>query len=384
MAAIPALNLFSYFQHHCSMSALKDLYSPAFYDKLAICLLDTVPGFDRQLFLERIFTADFEQKELKERMSHTTAVLHTFFPADYPAAVGQLKGLIERLRPDFGEDRLEFIFLPDYIAAYGLEDYETSVHALEFVTQFVTCEFGIRPFILRYYDAMLAQMEQWSQHENYKVRRLASEGSRPMLPWGMGVPALKKDPHINLRLLENLKNDPSETVRRSVANHLNDLSKQHPQVVVGIAQQWKGNSAETDALIRHGLRTLLKQSHPEIMQFYGLDSAGISFTDFTVHTPGVAIGDSLDFSFRIENQGSVRTIRLEYAIYYKRQQDQVSRKVFKISEKNYAPGETAVIFRKQSFRPITTRRYYAGKQQIAILVNGTEYPALDFELLGDS
>jgi len=366
------------------MSALKDLYSPAFYEKLSASLLDTVPAFDRTLFLERIFTADFEQKELKERMAHTTAVLHTFFPADYPAAVALLKTLIHRLRLDFRQEGLEFIFLPDYIATYGLDNYDASIDALEFVTQFVTCEFGIRPFILRYYEPMLAQMERWSLHESPKVRRLASEGSRPMLPWGMGIPALKKDPLVNLKLLENLKNDPSESVRRSVANHLNDLSKHHPTVVIGLARQWQGNSPETDALIRHGLRTLLKQSHPEIMDYYGLDSHGISFSGFRVHTPAVAIGDSLDFSFEIENQGPARTIRLEYVIYYKRQQEQVSRKVFKISERSYAPGETAVIYRRQSFRPITTRRYYAGKQQLAILLNGAEQAAVDFELLGDS
>jgi 3-methyladenine DNA glycosylase AlkC len=366
------------------MSALKDLYSPAFYNQLSACLTATVPGFDAKLFTERIFTADFEQKELKERMKHTTAVLHTFFPADYPAAIDLLIKIIARIRQDFRQGGLEFIFFPDYIATYGLADYETSVRAMESVTQFITCEFGIRPFIVKYYDRMLQQMENWSLHENEHVRRLASEGSRPLLPWGMGVPALKKDPQVNLQLLDNLKNDPSESVRRSVANHLNDLAKNHPQTVIEIARKWQGFSPETDAVIRHGLRTLLKQSHPEILQFYGLDSAGLEFSAFTVHTPTVAIGDSLEFSFQLENTGPARTIRLEYAIYYKRQQDNVSRKVFKISEKTYRSGEKIEVMRRQSFRPITTRRFYAGIQQVSILINGAEQVPADFELLGDS
>ena len=137
--------------------------------------------------------------------------------------------------------------------------------AIEFITQFITCEFAVRPFLLKYGDKMMNQMRAWSLHKSHKVRRLASEGSRPRLPWAMAIPALKKNPMPVLTILENLKNDPSESVRRSVANNLNDISKDRPGMVLKIANAWKGQNKETDAIVRHGCRTLLKHGHPEVL-----------------------------------------------------------------------------------------------------------------------
>jgi 3-methyladenine DNA glycosylase AlkC len=154
---------------------------------------------------------------------------------------------------------LVYIFLPDYIEQYGLEDFESSVKAIENVTRFVSCEFAVRPFILKYGGTMMKKMRTWSLHKSYHVRRLSSEGSRPRLPWAISIPELKKDPSPILPILENLKNDPSEWVRRSVANNLNDIAKDHPGLVIELARKWKGISRETDAIIKHGSRTLLKK-----------------------------------------------------------------------------------------------------------------------------
>ncbi|MGY0037975.1 DNA alkylation repair protein [Pedobacter sp. NJ-S-72] len=133
------------------------------------------------------------------------------------------------------------------------------------ITQFISCEFAVRPFLAKYGGQMMIRMEKWSLHESHKVRRLASEGSRSRLPWAMAVPGLKKDPSPILPILENLKNDPSEWVRKSVANNLNDISKDHPEIVIAIANRWKGLSKETDAIIKHGCRSLLKQGHAKIL-----------------------------------------------------------------------------------------------------------------------
>jgi len=364
------------------MSLLKNLYSPIFYERLSESLLRTVPSFDKQKFISLIYTDDFQNKELKERMRHTTQALHPFLPKDFSKAVKSLETIMNGLRQDgSGEDRLEWMFFPDYIETYGIGDYENAVKALEFTTQFISCEFAVRPFILKYGSKMISQMLKWSLHKNHKVRRLASEGSRPRLPWAMAIPTLKKDPSPILPILENLKSDVSESVRRSVANSLNDIAKDHPQIVLEIAKKWHGQSKETDAIIKHGSRTLLKQGHTEILKHYGLESVNLSITNFEILTPEVNMGGNLEFSFTIKNnQSDNQTVRLEYAIYYLKANGQLAKKVFKISEKVF-PGDAAIkVHRKQSFRLITTRKFYSGTHQLSIIVNGEEKVTGHFDL----
>ncbi len=191
------------------MGLTKDIYSPSFIDQFGNYLEQVVPSFDKKRFTSLIFDKDFKHKEWKDRMKHITSVLHEFLPKDFPKAVKLLRKLIMALQKDnFGEDSLAFVIFPDYIGTYGLEDFTTSVAAFAFVPQLVSCEFAVRPFVLRYEQRMIDEMIGWSKHPNYKVRRLASEGSRPRLPWAMAIPALKKDPAPILPLLENLKNDP--------------------------------------------------------------------------------------------------------------------------------------------------------------------------------
>jgi 3-methyladenine DNA glycosylase AlkC len=364
------------------MSAIKDIYSPAFYNHFGGILEQTLPDFNKTAFTQQIFTEAFGTMEWKERMKHTTRVLHHFLPEPFDQAFEEIKKIISTLRKEQAGENLAYIFLADYVETYGLDDFETSVKALEFITQFISCEFAVRPFILKYGDKMMDQMVLWSEHESPKVRRFSSEGSRPRLPWGMALPALKKDPSPLLPLLENLKNDPSESVRRSVANNLNDITKDHPDVVLSLAKKWRGLSKETDAVIKHGSRTLLKQGHFEFLELYGLDGKDILLTDLTILTPEVKIGHSLEFSFTVTNRSDrKRMVRLEYGIYYMKSKGQLARKVFKISEKEYEAGAKVKVQRKQSFRLITTRTFYPGLHQLSIIVNGEEKEIQGFEIM---
>jgi len=176
-----------------------------------------------------------------------------------------------------------------------------------------------------------------------------------------------------LPLLENLKNDPSEWVRRSVANSINDIAKDHPDFVIRLADRWKGVTKETDAIIKHGSRTLLKQGHTAILKHYGLESEQIALQGFEILTPVVKIGESLEFAFSITNQNdSSHTVRLEYGVYYRKANGQLSRKVFKISEKLYHPNIKTIVQRKQSFKVITTKKFYTGEHQLSLIINGEE------------
>ena len=217
-------------------------------------------------------------------------------------------------------------------------------------------------------------MFAWSKHKNHHVRRLASEGSRPRLPWAMAIPELKRNPKLILPLLENLKRDLSEYVRRSVANNLNDIAKDHPSMIIEIANKWSGISNETDAIIKHGSRTLLKQGNIEILKHFGLsNNSKLEVSALKIITPKVKTGNDLLFSFSVKNgSNKEQLIRLEYAIHYLRQNGQLSKKVFKISERTFKPNENTTITKKQSFRIITTRKFYKGQQKLSIILNGQE------------
>jgi 3-methyladenine DNA glycosylase AlkC len=304
-------------------------------------------------------------------------------PEIFSEAVVLIDKIIKNLKKNnFTDGNLAFIFFADYIEIYGLDDFKTSTKAFVSITQFISCEFAVRPFILKYKEQMIAEMTKWSLHENHHVRRLASEGSRPRLPWAMAIPFLKKDPTSILPILENLKNDPSEYVRRSVANNLNDIAKDNPKIVLIIAHKWKNHSKETDAIIKHGCRSLLKQGHPAILEHYGLESTNIVLSTFEIKTPVVKIGDYLQFQFYLNNKNEIpKTVRLEYAIHYKKAKGHLAKKVFKISEKIYQPNQLIKIERNQSFKLITTRVFYTGIHQLSIIINGTESETLEFELI---
>lgn len=363
---------------------LKHMYNKAFFELFTDAFTRVHPNFDTTSFLNALYDAQWEQRELKQRMRHISITLNTHMYDTYEANVSVILSLIEYLESQGVKEKVvEFMCLPDYIAHYGLAHFETSVKAMERITQFTSCEFAVRPFIIKYPDKMIQQMQLWSKHKHHMVRRLATEGCRPRLPWAMAIPDLKANPAPILLILEQLKNDPSETVRRSVANNLNDISKDHPQIVINIAKSWLGNNDETNRLVKHACRTLLKQGQQEVLSLFGFGAVEtIALTQFKVKSPKVVIGSNLDFEFQLENTSEkAAKIRLEYGVYYQKANGSLSRKVFKISEKTYPKQSITTIVRKQSFKPITTRKFYAGKHQLAIIINGVEFEKLDFELL---
>lgn len=317
-------------------------------------------------------------------MGHITHTLKKHLSDDFDKNIKTILNLIPVLEKNgFKPDNLEFIFFPDFIEIYGKGDFEASVKAFETITQFVSCEFAVRPFIINNQKAMLRQMFDWSNHEHFLVRRLATEGCRPRLPWAMAIPSLKENPEPIISILENLKNDASENVRRSVANNLNDISKDNPKTVISLVKKWKGKTKETDALTKYACRTLLKQGNSELMELFGFGSIDkVKITDFKIITPIVKIGGALEFSLNLKNTGnSTSKIRLEYGLNYQKANGTLSKKIFKISEKIYVGNSTTKINRKQSFKVITTRKFHTGKHQVSIIINGKEIKELNFELI---
>ena len=381
-----SLSIFNGTNLNSSMAELlKNVYNEQFFERFTTALQQLIPVFNKSHFLEQIYDAEWDNRELKQRMRHISTTLHAHLTGNYEKKLNTVLQLIPLLKENgFKAESFEFMLLPDFVQVYGLDQYQLSVKAMEEITQFTSCEFAVRPFLLQYEQAMLQQMLKWSKHKHPMVRRLATEGCRPRLPWAMGVPSLKKDPAPILPILKNLKTDSSESVRRSVANNLNDISKDHPNIVIDLVQAWKGQSKETDALVKHASRTLLKQGNTTVMELFGFGAIEhISIDNFQVHTPRIQIGESIAFSFNLTNTSSQPAkLRLEYGIYYQKANGTLSKKVYKISEKIYAENSTTTIHRKQHFKVITTRKLHLGLHRVALIINGQELDVLDFELVG--
>jgi hypothetical protein len=199
----------------------------------------------------------------------------------------------------------------------------------------------------------------------------------------MALPNLKENPEPIIPILENLKNDISRFVRLSVANNLNDIAKDNPETVINLVKKWQGKSENINWVTKHGSRTLLKQGNAELMEIFGFDAVkNIAVKDFKISTAKVKIGESLEFGFKLMNNSAQKAkIRLEYGIYYQKANGTLSKKVCKISEKEYEKNSTTQITRKHSFRVVTTRVLHRGLHQVSVIINGKEFEKYDFELL---
>lgn len=270
----------------------KNIYNHDFFSQFTASILQVIPSFNRNSFLEDIFDNKWESLALKQRMRHISIVLKKYLSDDFEQNTHLILKFIQELqKKGEREDSIEYMFFPDFIEVYGIDHYDISIKAFEQITQFTSCEFAVRPFIIKYEKKMIKQMLLWSKHEHYTVRRLSTEGCRPRLPWAMAIPFLKKDPSSILPILDNLKNDISESVRRSVANNLNDISKDNPNIVIQLTKNWQGVTPETDWLIKHANRTLLKQGNTEVMTMFGFGTIDkIEIANFEILTPTVQVG----------------------------------------------------------------------------------------------
>jgi 3-methyladenine DNA glycosylase AlkC len=354
---------------------LKNIYNHTFFDHFTAEMESVVQGFDRNRFMDLVLDEGWEQRELKDRMKHIAFTLEQILPLGFEEACEKFVELTVNVRSKHeGKYSLEYMFLPEYVARYGLEQFDCSVETMEEITKLTSCEFAVRPFIVEHKGSMMNRMAEWSQHDNHHVRRLASEGCRPRLPWAMALPIFKKNPEPILPILENLKGDTSEYVRRSVANNLNDISKDNPDVVLEIANKWKGRSEETDRILKHGARTLLKKANPYALELFGFPQPDdIEVNTLALKSDVIEIGEKLDFSFEVVNYGK-KTIqlRIEYGIDYMKSNGTQNRKLFKVTEYGFQPGEKREFDRSQSFKNLTTRKHYNGEHGIAIVVNGRE------------
>lgn len=344
------------------------------------------PAFDAEGYAAEV-ERRIPDKELKDRVLVLTEGLRTRLPEDYPAAVSILLSILgEELAEGEGMFNASWYLMPvaRFVEEYGLDHPERSLDAIEEITKRHTGEYAIRPYIERHYEPTMKRVARWAYSPSHNVRRLASEGVRPRLPWARTLDIFVKDPQPVLEILEPLRSDPSEYVRKSVANNLNDISKDTPDVALATALRWLRESptAETTWTVRHGLRTLVKKGDQQALALLGATGGEWVHASRLRVTPGsVAVGDTLVIDFDIQNTDDrAHSVTVDYVVHHVRKNGRSIPKVFKLTTLDLEAGERRSLRKSHPIKEVQTRKYYPGEHLVDIQVNGLVKATERFDL----
>ncbi|MCY4064136.1 MAG: DNA alkylation repair protein [Chloroflexi bacterium] len=366
---------------------LKDMIDSRLVGQIADRIAVIHPAFERDGFLRSV-RAELDTLELKQRFAWVADKLRQYLPADYPAALAILVEILNdadgRFEP-IEDAGFRLLPIPTFVYRHGLDHLEASLDAIYVITRYTSCEGAIRPYIIHHPAATLARLQKWALDENEHVRRLVSEGSRPRLPWWPQLTDLIADPTPTLALLEHLKDDPSLYVRRSVANHLNDIGKDHPELLLARMEAWAiGAGDERLWLINHALRTLVKRGDQRALAILGYGPPSVALSNLKLEPSTLLFGDELEFSFRLRNlDDEPQNLLIDFVAHFLKANGSRAPKVFKLKKMRLPAGETVTIGKRLAVRPISTRRYYPGRQRLEIQVNGRVLGGAEFELVMD-
>ncbi|MGB6296154.1 MAG: hypothetical protein WBF90_08200 [Rivularia sp. (in: cyanobacteria)] len=365
---------------------LKTIFNQEVISDLAQRIKKVFPPFDKVDF-EEDANQSLDNLELKQRSTQICTALTSYLPAEFEQAVNTLIAAMGEDDNSGGKTGYyEFRFMPflDFVAARGLDNPDIALDSLEKMTLHFSAEFAIRPFILQHPEKTLPRLMEWASHRDWRVRRLASEGSRPRLPWSIQLKPFIENPSFIIGILNQLYNDPNLVVRRSVGNNLNDIAKDNPEIVVETAQQWWDSGDEFARwTVRHGLRTLVKKGNQEalsVLGFVGGDSVRVE--NFQFQPLVVKIGDELNFSCNLVSE-ELKNVHLvvDYILHRVLANGKLSKKVFKLRQIELLPGEKIALSGKHKFKQLSTRTYYPGIHSISVIVNGRIIGKYDFELI---
>lgn len=373
-----------------STFSLKDrLFNPEKVDHLARLVEAAYPAFPGEAFREEV-TSAFPALGLKERITHISEALHHSLPPVYPDA---LEIILQALPPELDPTRSDgdygdFIYAPLslFVAAYGCsaEHLGISLPALREITKRFSAEDAIRFFLNAFPGETISFLHGCATDPNYHVRRLASEGTRPLLPWSQ---RLALDHRAPLPILELLFSDDTRYVTRSVANHLNDVSKLEPELAVETLRRWRDEGRqtpeETEYITRHALRTLVKKGESGALELLGFAAdPDVNVIQLTTNTPRVRVGGAFEFSATLRANGPAKLL-VDYIMIFAGGGRPPSRKVFKLKQVELDAGESVTLSKSHPMRLMTTRRLHPGEHRIMLQVNGRRHGSLAFDLLAD-
>lgn len=353
------------------------MFNREFYQHFAEVFANSNENFNATAFIKDV-TLNLDELSLNSRLRNTSVVLYRHLPKDFKKAVD----VLYKASPDLRRGYTALV-LPDFIARYGKDDFHLSMEALRDFTMLGSSEFAIREFLKTDLERTLKVMNDWAENKDHHIRRLASEGSRPRLPWSFKLEQIIKNPSLTTSILERLKADDTLYVRKSVANHLNDISKDNTGYMLQLLKSWDNTHPHTSWIIKHASRTLIKKGDQDSLSLFNFEQdVKVQLDNFTLDTHQVELGEALQFSFELLSlKDTVQKLVVDYSVYYLKSSGGQSKKVFKLKEIKLLPGQMVKILKKQLFKDLTTRRHYAGKHKIEIMVNGKGLESKEFNLI---
>ena len=368
---------------------LKSFFSVTLVRSLAADIVRVWPSFPSQAFI-RDGTAGIEKLELLDRGKLIARALGAYLPQDYGEAIDIL---LRSLGPEHDTDELAgvgmapFSYLPHvlFVAERGLDDFDLSMHAQYELTKRFTAEFSVRAFIAKDPERTFAVLLGWTTDANAHVRRLVSEGTRLRLPWARRVAWLDANPERILELLELLKDNPSTSVRRSVANNLNDLGKVHSQQLIATCAAWlESASAERRALVAHALRSAVKRGDFDALRLLGYgEKSYVSVEDVRFEPSRVKIGGRVSMTFVLRSEArKSQNLLIDLAVRFVKANGRAVPKVFKLKKANLPPGGQLELRKTVSMAAHSTRTPYPGTHVVDVVVNGRARPIGSFQVVG--
>lgn len=359
------------------MEALKEMFNKNFYETFAAEFGKADKNFNVKKFLEDV-TGNMEDLSLNQRMRNTSVVLKNYLPDDFKRSIK----IMEKVIPHTKRGYTNLVF-PDFVGLYGHAHFDLSLEALKYFTTFGSSEFAIREFLKRDFMRTIKVMYTWAEDKDYQVRRLSSEGSRPRLPWSFKLDDVIKNPSLTKPILETLKQDEELYVRKSVANHLNDISKENPDYMLALMNSWDKKNPHTAWIIKHASRSLIKKGHAGSLSVFDFEkNAKVRIENFKLNKTKIKLGESFLFEFDIVSEKPKdQKLVIDYVIHYRKKSGELSPKVFKLKEVVLIAKQKITVSKKQVFKDFTTRKHFMGKHEIEIQVNGKILDRQTFHLV---
>jgi len=367
------------------MELMKNGLSEKAIQRIVQAFANVYPTFNIKTFTNDVLNG-YDSLELKERVNHIIAALHKQMPDDFIETIKVFEKIPAIWDRGDREDPLRsFAAWPiiDYIGVHGLSHPQESLAILRQLTHLFSAEFAIRPFIKEHPDACHQQFLLWVGDNSEDVRRLVSEGTRPRLPWGIRLHQFIENPNINIPLLTSLKDDSSLYVRRSVANHLNDIAKDHPELVIKVCKQWYENANnEVKWLIKHATRSLVKYGYTDVFPLLGFTkNPQVAINELSIGATNIKFGDKMSFQFILHSKSNnEQKLVIDYAIHFVKANGKQQAKVFKLKNVVLAKEDKKTLVKEFSFKPISTRKYYVGEHKLEIFVNGLSKAVANFNV----
>ncbi len=366
------------------MEPFKNFINAKVVRTLSKLVRDAYPDFAHKRF-EKGCLATLEDLELKDRAILIGEELWKELPDDPKQAIDIVRQAIlpvPTLKEDDSFDGWLFMAINSLLTAHGLEAVDASLKLLPELTKRFTAEFGIRVFLIHKPKKILPHLKRWAKDPDHNLRRLVSEGTRSRLPWGEQITAFVNDPSPILPLLEQLKDDPSEYVRRSVANNLNDISKDNPELMLDVIEDWLQDADKNrKQLVKHASRSLIKQGDPRCLKLLGYGKPKLKLTSFSVSPDAIKLGEKLALTVELQSTAkSEQDLIVDYRFHLVKANGQTAPKVFKGNALTLAARAKKKIKKGFHLKPISTRKYYTGENEIELLINGESLAKIPFHL----